>query len=916
MYQSMIIELIKERIFCFVETTKCEVEQHMEEKLFSPLKVVDMVVNTLEQHGIAIIVGYPGSGKSYIGKEVMCQMHSKDQIVLKIDKVNLWNELVNSSLGYFVFIDDFLGESNLDSTKLTELKGYFSSIYACIKQTKTKVILTVRKSIFERWRDQLVETSSNIFEPDYIIDLTNEEHQMSTKEKKSILLNHLERREIEIMSTKKKAAESSKLVIDQFTVDAISGTTPFNFPLLCMLFTRSKNIHLGQKFFEHTRDTFVKTIDECRKSRVLKERKKYAVLSYCAISGNNVSLRKLDKACMAMICDSLELDHFKGSNAVKVMVRDAIEDLKDEYFREIGKETYEFVHQSILEATILSCGEVFPVLVIEHCSKNTLFELIRTENYEEGEGELVLKLDEEYYYKLISRFLNEISTNLEVIPHVFHHPVMEDSGFCQQFLARLSSFVSAEETPPEVSHACLIESSKLGQLNTVKACLSFKFPQDVFETALNDASYSNRANVVVFLSTACATVKFDPYFLQACSFGCNDVVFAMIDNGIVQDVDRIQEGIVRSTKAHHVNIIRGLIKDYRSKTDAWTFKKTMLKIIIDATEAGKADIVQEIISDKIVNLNEEDLITIILEACISNQLDLARFLLLKFCGSTVADLNSFVKCLLAGNRGSIDLVFDMKDFFQSGKFLSEKNFIGLHKFFGKENIDYLLTSTGFGSYVIERALFCFPEDVESVCSSPDVIRHLLWIGGHSVVSKLCQRNPDLTQSLKKIEKLVDSYNFVEFSAFCGFPDIDLIAQEGWHKRDSLFHHCIEGYKISGRLPGFEVELGYENRHNAVNFFETTSRQRGYASCLKKLYNETIELTNDSPAISSITKILCETFESDTFDTIRDFLNFRSTDTSRLFPISSAKMDVLNLLRRILLHHVDLMQVQAIFDSFA
>lgn len=905
-------------MFCFVENTVYEVKEYIKENLFSPIKVLDFVVNTLEQHGVAIIVGYPGSGKSYIGLEVMRTMGSKDKIVLKVDEVELWNRLVHSRLGYIVFIDDFLGESNLDSAKFTKLKKYFSTIYACVKNTETKVVLTVRKSIYEKWHDRLEETSPKLFEPHHVIDLTKEVHQMSNDEKKSVLMQHLQMANIQIVRTKKEAAESSNLVIDQFTVDAISGTFHFNFPLLCFLFTRSKNMRYWSKYFEHPRDTLVKTIDEFRKSHELREKKKYAVLSFCAISGNNINVSrcKLDRECMPLICTSLELRQIEGSNAVKVMVQDAVEDLKDEYLRQIDKETYEFVHQSILEATILSCGKVFPELVIEHCSKNTLFELIRTENYEEGKGELVLKLDEEYYDKLISRFLNEINTNLKVIPHVLLHPVMEDStsGFCQQFLARLSSFVSAEETPPEVSHACLIESSKLGQLNTVKACLSFKFPQHVFETALNHASYSNRANVVVFLSTACATVKFDPYFLQACSFGCKDVVFAMIDNGIVQDVDRIQEGIVRSTKAHHVNISRGLIKDYRSKTDAWTFKKTMLKIIIDATEAGKADIVQEIISDKIVNLNEEDLITIILEACISNQLDLARFLLLKCCGSTVADLNSFVKCLLAGNRGSIDLVFDMKDFFQSGKFLSEKNFIGLHKFFGKENIDYLLTSTGFGSYVIERALSCFPDDVESVCSSSDVIRHLLWIGGHSVVSKLCQRNPDLIQSLKKMEKLVDSYNFVEFSAFCGFPHIDLIAQECWHKRDSLFHHCIEGYKISGRLPGLEVELGYKNRHNAVNFFETTSRQRGYASCLKKLYNETIELTKDSPAIRSITKILCETFESDTFDTIRDFLNFRSTNTSRLFPISSAKMDVLHLLRHILLHHVDLMQVQAIFDS--
>lgn len=911
----MIIYLIiKERGFCFVEITICEVKKHMKEKLFSKINVLDMVVNTLEQHSIAIIVGYPGSGKSYIGIEVMCKMHLNDQIVLKLDKVKLWNELVNPRFGYTVFIDDFLGESNIDLTKLTKLKGYFNTIYACVKNTKTKVVLTVRKSIFERWRGQLVETSSKLFEPDYIIDLTKEEHQMSTEEKKYMLLNHLERCEINIVSTKKKAAESSNLAIDQFTVDAISGTTPFNFPLLCFLFSRSKNIQIGLKFFEHPRDTLVKTVDECRKNQVLKERKKYAVLSYCAISGNNVSLRKLDTACMTMICDSLELDHFKGRNAVKVMVRDAVEDLKDEYLREIGKETYEFVHQSFLEATILSCGEVFPELVIEHCSKNTLFELIRTENYEEGEGELVLKLDEEYYDKLITRFMNEIKTNLKVIPHVLLHPVMEDNGFCQQFLARLSSLVSSEETPPEVSHACLIESSKLGLLPGVKACLSFKFPQHVFETALNHASYSNRADVVVFLSTACAAVKFDPYFLQACSFGCKEVVFAMIDNRIVQDVDRIQEGIVRSTKANHVNISRDLIKDYRSKTDAWTFKETMLKIIIDAIEAEKADFVQEIISDKIINLNEEDLKTLILEACISNQLDLARFLLLKFCSSTVADLNSFIKCLLAGNRMSIDLVFDMKEFFQLRNFFSRKNF-GFQKFLCKENIDYLLTSTGFGSYVIERALFCFPDDVESVCSSPNVIRHLLWIGGHSVVSKLCQKKTELTQSLQKMEKFVNDYNFVEFAAFCGFPDIDMIAQDCWHKRDLLFNHCIEGYKISGRLP-IEVEFGYKSRHNAVNFFETTSRQRGYATCLKKLYNETTELTNDSPAIKSITKIMCEAFESENFETIRDFLNFRSIDTSRLFPISSAKMDVLQLLRRILLQHVDLMQVQAIFDSFA
>lgn len=725
----------------------------MEEKLFSPLNVLDMVVNTLEEHGIAIIIGYPGSGKSYIGKEVMCQMHLKDQIVLKIDKVKLWNELVNPRFGYIVFIDDFLGESNLSTAKFTKLKGYFNTIYACVKNTRTKVVLTVRKSIFERWRDQLEETSSKLFTTNHIIDLSNKEHQMSNDEKKSMLLKHLQRCEIEIVRTKKEAAESSNLVIDQFTVDAISGTTPFNFPLLCFLFSRSQNIRIGLKFFEHPRDTLVKTIDEFRKSQVLKERKKYAVLSYCAISGNIVCLRKLDKACMTMICDSLELDHFKGSNAVKVLVRDAIEDLRDEYLREIGKETYEFVHQSFLEATLLSCGEVFPELVIEHCSKNKLFELIRTENYEEGEGELVLKLDEEYYNKLITRFMVEIKTNLKVIPHVLLHPVLEDTRFYKQFFVRLTSFLSDRDTPQEVIHTCLIESSRLGQLEGVKACLytskkfqhayasetaqkrdpcnrllvfgvyaplkflipnqsirvrAFHFPkipQHVFETALNNASYNNRAGVVVILSYAKTLVKFDPYFLQACSFGCTDVVSVMIKRRVVRNVALMEEGIVRSTKANYKNTLRVLIEAYGSKVDASTFKMTMLKIIIDAIEGEKVEIVNEILSNELMKLNNEDVMLLVLEACFSNQLAMAKSLLeSKLCKPTDADLSYFTKRFLAGSRTSIYLVFDMKDFFR------------LQRFFSKDNVDYILTSTGFGSFVIERALACFPDEVESVCS--------------------------------------------------------------------------------------------------------------------------------------------------------------------------------------------------------
>lgn len=88
-------------MFCFVENTVYEVKEYIKENLFSPIKVLDFVVNTLEQHGVAIIVGYPGSGKSYIGLEVMRTMGSKDKIVLKVDwSIQDWGTLSSLTISW------------------------------------------------------------------------------------------------------------------------------------------------------------------------------------------------------------------------------------------------------------------------------------------------------------------------------------------------------------------------------------------------------------------------------------------------------------------------------------------------------------------------------------------------------------------------------------------------------------------------------------------------------------------------------------------------------------------------------------------------------------------------------------------------------------------------------------------------
>lgn len=175
-----------------------------------------------------------------------------------------------------------------------------------------------------------------------------------------------------------------------------------------------------------------------------------------------------------------------------------------------------------------------------------------------------------------------------------------------------------------------------------------------------------------------------------------------------------------------------------------------------------------------------------------------------------------------------------------------------------------------------------------------MISHLLWIGCHSVVLQLCQKNAELTKSLRKMVKFVDNYTFVEFAAYCGFPDIEIILEINQETLNSLCFHCIEGYKNDGRVQDLEDKLGYKNKDKAVNYFETTSRQRGYGACLQKLYKGTKNLKKDLPVILSVTEIMKNVFESQTIGFIN---NENIQNNSKLFQISSAKMAVLQLLHQ-------------------
>ncbi|XP_061189685.1 uncharacterized protein LOC133197594 [Saccostrea echinata] len=878
----------------YLENTLCEIEEHEKDDSFTPTKVTQSIIHSLDQHGIVIIVGYPGSGKSSLGLEVIRQMYSNDKTVIKLNHVHDWSKLINPKSGHVVFIDDFLGASSTTLAGILEVKPLFSTIFACVKNSNTKVVLTIRKSIYERWHDHLEE--SRLFKSENVIDLAAEENCLTLEEKKAMLRNHFQSKGISVMRTKKETQECHEPSIDQFTVDAIAHTSAFYFPLLCFLFTKSeKHLHLGLRFFEQPRKTLVTEIDSFRKSTESKERWKYAVLSYTAVSGNVINPKKLNTDCITMISESLDLT-LRSSSEFKRVVADAAEELKNDYLRLTSRDTYEFIHHTFLEATILSCGLVFPKLVIEQCNNDTLFELIRTESYVEREGEVVLRLDLDCFETLAKRFISEITSDSKIIPHVLFHPVMEDTEFSEQFFSQLESSILNEDLLPSDVYLILIEASKWGHLRTVKALFSSNIPRHVVEEAVNYASYNNHASIVELLVK---DLKPDPYFLQACSFGCDDVVSLLLEKGFVQELELVKEGIFRSSKAGHSKITNVLINVYKISTGAFEFKKTIMKILYDAIEAEKTNTVMDIISCQELCINMEDLIGLVLESCYSNQLEFAKYLLQKYCHLHIDD--GTLLRLFKGSRRCVDLVFEMEDIFC------------LQDYFGDENIKIILFSANQGRYIIEKAFVHFPQKVErSLHSSPILLLHFLWIGCHSVVSQVLQGNIDLLRNVQKFEKVAEKYSIGEFAAFCGFPGFDLFATNGSREKLDLLSCCVEGFRAEGRLPDLEYHLGYRKNvpfdmiKESINYFETDSRQHGYFLCLQSLYDETSKLNTGSPIFATIMEIMHDQFESETLSFLK---NEVSSLSLHLLTVSSMKMEVLKMFRTILLQHLDFVKLE-------
>ncbi|XP_062572566.1 uncharacterized protein LOC134234504, partial [Saccostrea cucullata] len=418
-------------------------------KTYIRTSAVSGAIQKLMEHKVIILTGDKvGIGKSTTGKQILRELSSESvrspRIPALIHNPEEWNKVINPKGPYIVFLDDFLGVSNFVIEAADNWKNYFDIILASAREGNVFVVVALRKHILNGARQYF--TQAELFSHQFEINLS-EEFQLTLEEKQKILESfeqNFKYRAAEIFGPKCKDLESNYnpddfVILSEMQKNDIVRSDPYyGFPVTCFqFFTRPKCFKQGPKFFCRPTKPLLSEIESKRKSQSFREQVDYCILSYVLVNGS-IHSDNIDKNLFQTISSKLML-----SNVTDINIADAIEDLSGSLLNKVGESTvFKFAHETILETVLVSFGKLAPDIVIKKCHQRKIQELIRTQNCEVKENEIVLRIPRKNYEDLANRMVRGDdgdgvdSGTHETAMHIIYHTSSCDTEFVAILLSR------------------------------------------------------------------------------------------------------------------------------------------------------------------------------------------------------------------------------------------------------------------------------------------------------------------------------------------------------------------------------------------------------------------------------------------------------------------------------------------------
>ncbi|XP_062610418.1 uncharacterized protein LOC134272183 [Saccostrea cucullata] len=134
------------------ESTCAILKEHTSSKVYVRTTAVDATIDTLKRRSIAILTGKHGVGKSTIAYQVLLEpsreidteeegdpINKTKRKPLIINTPDQWLRAVNPNNCLIVYLQDFLGSTNLDNGAVECWKRHLDAIYAPAKNCDVRL---------------------------------------------------------------------------------------------------------------------------------------------------------------------------------------------------------------------------------------------------------------------------------------------------------------------------------------------------------------------------------------------------------------------------------------------------------------------------------------------------------------------------------------------------------------------------------------------------------------------------------------------------------------------------------------------------------------------------------------------------------------------------------------------------------
>lgn len=403
---------------------------------------VQAAIAKLKEHGMVILSGKCGEGKSTTAYQVMHEISketesSRNPII--ITEPGQWYKVINPQDCFVIYLEDIVGSTNLDVRTVEQWGKNLDTIYASIKNGKVLVIIGIRDSLLPEAKDKF---KHKLFQEAFEINLSSEEYSLTENEKRE-MIKCFEKQMIVNQSSCKshvqQVKENERYKLTDKEITEIIKTDPFyGFPLTCwQFFSNTEFFQLGYEFFNHPDKNLLKSIEKKRKSKTFSEQLSYALLACVLVKGKLTPEKNEPDEILRRVCHELEIDIDKIK---PLKIEDALEEIKELFLKQTSVEgEYTFSHEAVLEAVLVSFGKVAPDLVIGYCDMRKLRELVRTQRC--NASEIVLKISKQNYILLAKRLLHDnvvdgMNCNTwDIAEDIIWHPATDDPDFVEVLLS-------------------------------------------------------------------------------------------------------------------------------------------------------------------------------------------------------------------------------------------------------------------------------------------------------------------------------------------------------------------------------------------------------------------------------------------------------------------------------------------------